>query len=289
MANTHAAASINASSAERWSRASTLVLVGGAAATLIAVILVALVTGNAFRRAIAEEQSHSILLARVIEDQVTRTLDSGEMALDALAISPALRADVPDAAAIQAALNQTLSGLPFLRTIAVADAHGNILASTTSSEAGIRIDLERLGPRNVGGRAVLGPLVMGRGLAAIQVGAPAVKAPPGLAFIPLLRPMASEAGRPLFLVGLINPDAFSNFQYLALEGGNFESIVTTDRGMVLAGSRDGAALMGANVGGIPVFTSYLPSKEHEQYVGRGVLGERQLLWHFAPPAPNRWW
>ena len=77
MANTHAAASINASSAERWSRASTLVLVGGAAATLIAVILVALVTGNAFRRAIAEEQSHSILLARVIEDQVTRTLDSG--------------------------------------------------------------------------------------------------------------------------------------------------------------------------------------------------------------------
>lgn len=86
---------------------------GGAAATLIAVILVALVTGNAFRRAIAEEQSHSILLARVIEDQATRTLDSGEMALDALAISPALRADVPDAAAIQAALNQTLSGLPF--------------------------------------------------------------------------------------------------------------------------------------------------------------------------------
>ena len=53
MANTHEAASINASSAERWSRASTLVLVGGAAATLIAVILVALVTGNAFRRAIA--------------------------------------------------------------------------------------------------------------------------------------------------------------------------------------------------------------------------------------------
>lgn len=277
MANTHAAASINAFSAERWSRASTLVLVGGAAATLIAVILVALVTGNAFRRAIAEEQSHSILLARVIEDQVTRTLDSGEMALDALAISPALRADVPDAAAIQAALNQTLSGLPFLRTIAVADAHGNILASTSPSEAGIRIDLERLGPRNVGGRAVLGPLVMGRGLAAIQLGAPAVKAPPGLAFIPLLRLMASEAGRPLFLVGLINPDAFSNFQYLALEGGNFESIVTTDKGMVLAGSRDGAALMGANVGGIPVFTSYLPSKEHEQYVGRGALGDRQLL------------
>jgi len=251
--------------------------VGGAAATLIAVILVALVTGNAFRRAIAEEQSHSILLARGIEDQVTRTLDSGEMALDALAMSPVLRAAVPDAAAIQAALNQTLSGLPFLRTIAVADAHGNMLASTTSSEAGIRIDLERLGPRNVGGRAVLGPLVMGRGLAAIQVGAPAVKAPPGLAFIPLLRPMASEAGRPLFLVGLINPDAFSNFQYLALEGGNFESIVTTDKGMVLAGSRDGAALMGANVGGIPVFTSYLASKEHEQYVGRGVLGDRQLL------------
>ena len=35
---------------------------------------------------------------------------------------------MPDAAAIQAALNQTLSGLPFLRTIAVVDAQSNILA-----------------------------------------------------------------------------------------------------------------------------------------------------------------
>jgi hypothetical protein len=86
MSDTHAAASINASSAERWSRASTLVLVGGAAATLIAVILVALVTGNAFRRAIAEEQSHSILLARVIEDQVTRS--AGDIARASSAISP---------------------------------------------------------------------------------------------------------------------------------------------------------------------------------------------------------
>ena len=35
--------------------------------------------------------------------------------------------------------------------------------------------------------------------------------------------------------------------------------------------------MGSNVGGIPVFTSYMPAKEHEQYVGRGVLGDRQIL------------
>ena len=144
MVSTHATASLSAPAAERWSRASTLVLVGGAAAMLLAVILVAFVTGNAFRRAMAEEQSHSILLARVIEDQATRTLDSGEMALDALGMSPVLRAAVPDAAAMQAVLSQTLSGLSFLRTIAVVDAHGNLLASTNSAEAGIRIDLERL-------------------------------------------------------------------------------------------------------------------------------------------------
>lgn len=60
---------------------------------------------------------------------------------------------------------------------------------------------------------------------------------------------------------------FPTFCISHWKGGYFESIVTTDRGMVLAGSRDGAAIMGSNVGGIPVFTSYMPAKEHEQYVG----------------------
>lgn len=277
MVITAAAPSARPQAPERASRGSTLVLLGGAVATLIAVLLVVLVAGNDFRNAMADEESHSVLLARVIEDQATRTLESGEMALDALAVSPVLRAAALDATALRTALNQTLLGLPFVRTIAVVDVQGQILVSSNAAETGMRIDLERLGARGSDGRVTLGPLVMGRGLASIQVGAAPSEIPHGLAFVPLVLPFENEAGRPLVLVALVNPDAFSNFQHLALEAGSFDSVVTTYRGMVLGGSRNGAGLMGSSVGSIPVFTSYLPARKHAQYTGRGALGDKQIL------------
>lgn len=277
MAQTRGAAFASAPAPGRWSKASTLVLVGGAVAALIALLSVVLVAGNDFRSTIADHQSHSVLLARVIEDQATRTLESGEMALGALAASAVLRSATPDPRAALTTLNQTLSGLPFLRAIALADVHGNILVSSNPAENGTRIDLDRLGPRGSGGRAVLGPLVPGRGLGAIQASGAPVQAPAGVAFIPLVHQFASEAGRPLVLIALINPDAFSNFQYLALEGENFESIITTYRGTVLAGSRNAAKLMGTSLGSLPVFTSFLPAKEHGFYVGQGALGDQQIL------------
>ena len=81
----------------------------------------------------------------------------------------------------------------------------------------------------------------------------------------------------LVLVGLANPDAFSNFQYLTLETESYDSVITTYRGSVLAGSREGARLVGSSVGSIPVFTHFLPAREHASYIGKGALGERQIL------------
>eukprot|EP01034_Spumella_vulgaris_P045324 gene45324-56452_t len=84
------------------------------------------------------------------------------MALGALSASPGLRASAPDAERMQAALNQALLGLPFLRAIAVADVHGNVVTSTNGSEAGIRINMDQLGPRGPVGSSSIGPLIMGR-------------------------------------------------------------------------------------------------------------------------------
>ena len=261
----------------RWSKASTLVLLGGGLAALGALLAVLLLAAGDFRSTIAANQSHAALLARVLEDQATRTLESGEMALDALSASPVLRASAPDAERMQAALNQALLGLPFLRAIAVVDVHGNVLVSTTASESGMRINMDKLGPRGPAGRSSMGPLIMGRGLAAIRATGAAQEVPQGLAFIPLLQSFVSDAGRPLVLVGLANPDAFSNFQYLTLETESFDSVITTYRGTVLAGSRAGGRLVGSSVGSIPVFTHFLPAREHATYIGKGALGERQIL------------
>ncbi|BEU96025.1 PAS domain S-box protein [Acidovorax sp. DW039] len=268
----------DATAAGRWSQASTLVLLVGALAALAAILAVALLAASDFRSTIAANESHAALLARVLEDQATRTLESGEMALEALSTSPALRAVNADTERTQAALNQALLGLPYLRSIAVLDAYGNVLTSTNPREAGLRVDLERLGPVGPPGRGSMGSLVMGRGLAAVRAGGKAAEpAPPGVAFIPLLHAFVGDSGRPLVLVGLANPDAFSNFQYLTLETDSFESVITTYRGTVLAGSEGGAKLVGTSVGSIPVFTSFLPAREHGIYVGQGALGSQQIL------------
>lgn len=277
MARTRAPASISATALGRWSKASTLVLVGGALAALGALLAVVLLAVGDFRSTIAADQAHAALLARVLEDQATRTLESGEMALDALSASPVLRASAPDAERMQAALSQALLGLPFLRAIAVVDVHGNVVASTNGSEAGMRVNMDQLGPRGPLGRSSIGPLIMGRGLAAIRATGAVQEVPQGLAFIPLLQSFVTEAGRPMVLVGLANPDAFSNFQYLTLETESYDSVITTYRGSVLAGSREGARLVGSSVGSIPVFTNFLPAREHASYIGKGALGERQIL------------
>ncbi|MFN4120151.1 PAS domain S-box protein [Acidovorax sp.] len=261
----------------RWGRTSQLVLMGGGLAALASVVAVIALTANDFRAARAQHQVQAAMLARVLEDQATRTVETTELALEALSASPALNAVAADPRSMSEALNQALAGLSFLRGLAVLENGGRVIASTLPSDAEIFVDMERLGPRVMPGQTALGGLTPGRSLQSIQLRAPAAAAPAGVGYLPILLGYSNEAGHALTLAALINPDALSNFQRLTLESELFESVVTSYDGQVLASSGAAAAMAGQSVRQLPVFTDYLPRREHATYTGAGVLGARQIL------------
>lgn len=261
----------------RWSGTSDLVLMGGGLASLASVVAVVALVANDFRAARGQHQTQAAMLARVLEDQATRTMETTELALEALSSSPALNAAAADPRSMSEALNQALAGLSFMRGLAVLESGGRVVASTLPGDAEIFVDAARLGPGVMPGQMALGGWIPGRSLQSIQLRAPPVEAPAGVGYIPMLLGYRNEAGHVLTLVALINPDALSNFQRLTLESELFDSVVTSYDGQILASSGAAAAQAGQRVHQLPVFTEYLPRREHATYTGAGVLGTRQIL------------
>ena len=270
---------------QRWVRlrawvlqTSHLVLViGGGLSALAALVGVGALAVNDFRTVRISHQNHAAMLARVLEDQATRTMQTAELALESLATSPALTAVASEPRRMQDALGQALAALSFLRGLAVVDPGGRVIASTTPGDAESFVDLAQLGPPAAVGRTVQGGLTPGRSLQSLHLGGKAVAAPAGVAFLPVMHGYKTEAGQMLVLVALVNADSLSNFQHLTLESEIFDSVVTAYNGQVLATSCAAAALAGARVNHIPVISQFLPRQEHATYLGAGVLGEQQIV------------
>lgn len=259
------------------SQASHLVLIIGGFSALAALAAISALAVNDFRSVMLGNQTHAAMLARVLEDQATRTVQTAELAMESLATSPALTAAASDSQRMQDALGQALTALSFLRGLAVVDAGGLVVASTLPGDAENFVDLQKLGPALAVGRTVVGHLTAGRSLQSVRLGGVMEAVPQGVSFIPLLHGYKNDAGHVLALVALINPDAMSNFQHLTLESENFESAVISYDGQVLATSGAAAHLAGVKVNSIPVFSQFLPRHEHSTYLGGGVLGERQIV------------
>ena len=265
--------------AQAWvSNTSHLVLVTGGLSVLVSVLAIGALAVNDFRATLANDLAHAAMLARILEDQATRTVETAELALEALANAPALESAAADPRRMEEALGQALTGLSFLRGLAVVDAGGRIIASTQAGDAEIFVDVRRLGAKVAIGRSVLGAWTPGRSLQGIRLHGPAAQAPAGVAFVPILHGYKNQAGHELVLVALLNPDSLSNFQHLTLESDSFSSVVASFDGQILATSGAAAGFMGTRVHQrLPVFTQYLPRQEHATYQGAGVLGEHQLV------------
>ncbi|SDD21996.1 PAS/PAC sensor signal transduction histidine kinase [Paracidovorax valerianellae] len=257
--------------------ASGIVLVAGLAAALLAAVAVALLAMNDMRTTMAASQAQAQLLARIIESQAARTIEAGDMALGMLAHSPAMTEARPDREAMESAMRQVLVGLSFMRGVAAVDTKGLVIASTVSGEAGTYIDVSKLGPWTEEEHERIGPLIQGRGLGSLRRTTAPDTSPPGISFIPLLRGFRTDGGKDLMIVGLMNPGALSNFQYLTLESLSYDAVIASDDGQVLATSAPTAALVGQRIDGLPIFHSYLPQRDIASYVGQGVLGSDRIL------------
>ena len=227
-------------------------------------------------KALGHELDRSELLARVLEDHATRSVETVAVALSALSDVLA-RTPAGNALQLGETLTQALSGLPLLRGAAVLDSQGRVLASTVPGEVGLAVELSRLGPLPTVGRDRLGPFVPGRGLGALAAASGAPAAPRGVGFLPLVRNIESAQGQGLLLVGLINPDAIANHQEQTLTGERGLALLAGLDGKLLAGTREVRQLPGEVLPPLPVFTQYLPNIEFRGYIGQGLGSGTQLV------------
>jgi hypothetical protein len=253
-----------------------MVVVGG-----LLLVLAVLVAAAAFalyerREQLQAELHRSELLARVLEDHATRSFETASLALAALA-DVVSRSGDGNGSQLGTVLAQTMVGLPVLRSLALLDTQGRVLASTTPVELGAHIDLQRLGATAAIQREVTGAFVPGRNLLALQRGGSPVATPPGVGFVPVVRQALTRSGEGRLLVATVNPDAIANHLQQVLSEQARSALLANFGGQTLASTSEATTLPGQSVASIPVFRQYLPGTEFGSYVGAGTQAGDQLV------------
>ncbi|MFG6460172.1 ATP-binding protein [Roseateles sp. DXS20W] len=194
------------------------------------------------RELASQAAQRQALLARVLEDHASRSLDATQIALAGLA-DVAARNVPPDV--LQALLDQTQTSLGFLRGVALVDESGQVLAAADPADRGARIELTALGRWPDTGRDAVGGFVAARSLAGL--GQADAVVPPGVGFIPVMRGARLPDGRTALLVALLNPDALANFQQLTLNDPQAAAALVNMDGLLLAATSGAERLPGEAV------------------------------------------
>ena len=228
----------------------------------------------------AEVATRQALLARVLEDHASRSLDAAQIALAGLA-DVAERGAPPEV--LQALLGQTQASLGFLRGVALLDEDGHVLAAADPADRGAQITVALLGPWPGPGRDTVGGFVAARslaGLASRGASSPAAVVPPGVGFIPVLHGLKLQDGRPALLVALLNPDALANFQQLTLNSPHAAAALVDLDGRLLAVTDGADHLAGERLASLQTPAAPLArvraGSEHGRWEGPGLREADQL-------------
>lgn len=226
-----------------------------------------------------QSKSQAMLLARVLEEQTARTFETSELALSSLALSPAIVAHDASTQERQTSLAQVVSQIPFIRAMALLDQRGKVLASTQPGDRSTIVPIEALFTEKLHepkpGEARLGKLIQGRNLSALSTSKE--PSPRGISFLPHVLSFLQEDGSTAYLVALINPDAVANFYQATLESLSYEALLMTYEGQPLASTNMGSAVQQAQALQTPIFKQMLLNKERGSYIGKGMLGEQEIV------------
>ncbi len=250
-------------------------LVAGLA--LLLAVLVALVSLGLRERERDEERAldRSELMARVLADSATRSVEAA--ALAAATLGELLgRGIAPEGAEMRTALEQALVSLPFLRGIGLVDAQGTVVGSSVPAEVGLQLRLAALGAAPAPGQDRLGPLVPARSLLDLEVGSARPPAPAGVGFLPLVRGVALRNGMRLSVVAQINPQAFTTQQQLLLNDPNADAALVSYDGRLIAATPGVQRQPGDVLTQLQPFTRFLPRLEQGRWEGEGLRNGPQL-------------
>jgi PAS domain S-box-containing protein len=239
---------------------------------LVAVLAIVLATAYTIQqREVVEREALArvSLYARVLEEQTTRSFSSAAQMLRSLSARGTVRRAKTDADAADRLLDQQLPGQPYLRSVAILDETGRVLASTNGADTGHRVDLAALGrdAADPDGQSI-GPVLPIRHLADLgAAGGASVSTA-----LPLLRRVPMEGDLPAhWLVALINPDHLATQHALIAAGSSVQVLMSDLRGQVISGAGDAASTV-RGIEALPPFTRFLPHREHGEYLGAGSDG-----------------
>lgn len=259
------------SSAPLWLSSQVALFTG----VLFAVLLLVAIVWMSLRgheQVVEQDLQQEALYARVIEDQATRSFDAVSVVLSALSETVILQESPSDMGVVGRQWAQALAGVPSVRSVAIIDAQGLVLASSNGTEIGRQLDLRQLGPRPASGQTLLGRLLRGRSLADFEAGLNRSALRPGVNCIPMLYGFTLRNGQTLLAVALINPDALINFQRQAIGDAPLSVVTATYTGLLLTSTGDMSEAPGASLAGHSLFRERLASREHGTYRESGTEG-----------------
>ncbi len=215
------------------------------------------------------------LMARVLADRATRDVEGAAMAASTLA-ELLRRGLAPEGPELRTALTQTLVNLPFLRAIGILDAQGLVIGSTDPGEVDRAIALDALGPLPPPDHDLLGRFVPSRGLMGLVRGATQRPTPPGVGFLPLVRCVQLPTRQRVYLVALLNPEAFATFQQVTINDGHAAAALASYGGQLIAATASVTRPVGADLTALPPYAQFLPRLEQGQWLGEGLREGAQI-------------
>jgi PAS domain S-box-containing protein len=252
----------------------------GSLAILAAVLSAVLVTAIRQRgQYVREVSARQIAVARVLEQDVSRTFDLVEDAIEymTLRIRETNAGDLKGVDAMQVVqhvgLFHLLHRAPFLRSLTIVDRDGVVLSSTDPELPGRRLLRQAAFAADVMRQGDSG-LAIGKPQAGRDVGSSALAgaAPDdsGRYFIPIMRSVATRDGKYVELLAAMNPDFLMRpFEETSQLGGFQTSLATLD-GTVLVSRGPTALTPGTSMRNTAAFGASALDATSGQYNGRGV-------------------
>ncbi|MEY4752105.1 MAG: hypothetical protein RIQ60_4319 [Pseudomonadota bacterium] len=229
---------------------------------LVTGLLIGLALAYLRVQALTAGHNATAALARIVEEQTTRTLQAVDQRLELTAqrLDRLPASGAPDAAAVRALLQEQLSGLPFLRALWIVDASGRVLYSSDSAltdsgsparepgldgSGGERPGV-RLPPRALPHRLVLGaPVPDPRGGWLIHASRPfdPIELPVPTSAKAAAEPRKALISRGSRVVAALQPDYFEQlWRSVDLGDGSSTALLRSDGKLLMRSPFDGALL-----------------------------------------------
>ena len=214
------------------------------------------------------DQQRAELYAKVLEEHALRTIDLSNLAISS--VSDLIASDDnPDAVDARMHMDQAVFSMTFLRSMAWIDPQGKVLACSHRQAEGNTIAINPHVTDRSDTGTLIGQLVRGRHFNDLADPKGAARSAEVYS-LPILKPFQIKGKDAGYIVALVNPDFFENFQRLVLGEDAFSVGLFHYEGHLIAGtSMPGSP--GEMLRRDPQMEGMLVQRDQAVYVGEGYV------------------